>query len=304
MMHFFLTRVAKKPVRIAGIVVGLVLLAQAVLAQNKYTAFTVQVTGKGQPIILIPGATCHGSEWDATVARYKDRFQCHILTLAGYAGTTPLPHGPYLATIQNQIKQYITDNKLQQVTLIGHSIGGYLSLCLASTMKEHLKQVVVVDALPFLAGTSNPLAPTGIDSAAAEKEVARYEGMTPAEMRNTQLQTAKFLCRDSTQWNTIADWGAASDRRTFAWTIHEMMRGDIRQTLAAIQVPVLVLAAYCEMPQYPMFTRQYVTDMFAKQYEKCSTCMVQTATGNAKHFIMYDVPEWYFAAVDNFILKK
>jgi pimeloyl-ACP methyl ester carboxylesterase len=297
-------RVFIHTLRVVGFVMGWLLFAQVVLAQNKYTAFTVQVTGKGQPIILIPGATCHGSEWDATVARYKDRFQCHVLTLAGYAGTPPLPHGPYLATIQDQIKQYITDNKLQQVTLIGHSIGGYLSLCLASTMKEHLKQVVVVDAMPFLAGASNPMAPTGIDSATAEKEVARYEAMTPTQMRNTQLQTAKFLCRDSTQWNTIADWGAASDRRTFAWTIHEMMRGDIRQSIATIQVPVLVLAAYCEMPQYPMFTRQYVTDMFAAQYKKCSTCTVQTATGNAKHFIMYDAPEWYFAAVDNFILKK
>jgi pimeloyl-ACP methyl ester carboxylesterase len=303
MMHFFMKRVFIHTLRVVGFVMGCLLLAQVVHAQPTYNAFTVTVTGKGKPIILIPGATCHGSEWEATVAHYKDRFQCHVLTLAGYAGTAPLPHGPYLATIQKQIEQYITNNKLQDVTLIGHSIGGYLSLCLASTMKEHLKQVVVVDALPFLAGTSNPLAPTGIDSAAAEKEVARYEAMTAAEMRNSQLQTAKFLCRDSTRWNTIADWGVASHRRTFAWTIHEMMRGDLRQSIAAIQVPVLVLAAFCEMPQYPMFTRQYVTDMFAAQYAKCTTCTVETATGNAKHFIMYDAPEWYFAAVDNFILK-
>src|ERR1035441_2564425 len=48
--------------------------------------FQVKVTGHGRPMILIPGLSSSGETWDTTVARYQDRFQCHVLTLAGFAG--------------------------------------------------------------------------------------------------------------------------------------------------------------------------------------------------------------------------
>jgi pimeloyl-ACP methyl ester carboxylesterase len=58
------------------------------IAQNK--AFDVKVSGKGQPIILIPGYSCSGEVWKETVAHLKNRYELHVLTLAGFAGTTPI----------------------------------------------------------------------------------------------------------------------------------------------------------------------------------------------------------------------
>src|SRR5271165_2213258 len=49
-------------------------------------AFSVKVTGAGRPMILIPGLSCGGDVWDGTVAHFKDRYECHVLTLAGFAG--------------------------------------------------------------------------------------------------------------------------------------------------------------------------------------------------------------------------
>ena len=51
------------------------------------TSFRVQVVGKGRPMILIPGLMSSGETWNSTVARYQDRFECHVLTLAGFAGS-------------------------------------------------------------------------------------------------------------------------------------------------------------------------------------------------------------------------
>jgi pimeloyl-ACP methyl ester carboxylesterase len=45
----------------------LAILASAHLDAAEPTAFKVQVTGQGAPIIFIPGFTCPGSVWDATV---------------------------------------------------------------------------------------------------------------------------------------------------------------------------------------------------------------------------------------------
>ena len=46
-------------------------------------SFRVQVVGRGRPMILIPGLSSSGDTWKTTVARYEDRFTCHVLTVAG-----------------------------------------------------------------------------------------------------------------------------------------------------------------------------------------------------------------------------
>ena len=53
--------------------------------------FQVKVSGHGQPMILIPGLSSSGETWDTTVDHYKDRFECHVLTVAGFAGVPRVP---------------------------------------------------------------------------------------------------------------------------------------------------------------------------------------------------------------------
>ena len=71
----------------------------SVSAQD-FKAFKVTVTGKGQPVILIPGYSCSGDVWKETVDHLKDRYECHVLTLAGFAGV-PAIDSPILETVKN-----------------------------------------------------------------------------------------------------------------------------------------------------------------------------------------------------------
>jgi pimeloyl-ACP methyl ester carboxylesterase len=136
-----MTHTVIKLMKASVFMVAYVFFASVVMAKGgKYDAFQVKVTGKGQPIILIPGATCSGDEWNETVAHLSGKYQCHVFTIAGYAGTAPMAKGPYLETIRKELEQYIEDQKLEHVILIGHSIGGFLSLCMASEMKDHLQK--------------------------------------------------------------------------------------------------------------------------------------------------------------------
>lgn len=69
------------------------------------TAFTVSVTGTGAgagaPVILIPGLASSGAVWDGTVQRFCAQRQCHVLTLAGFAGT-PAVDAPLLPAVEQQ----------------------------------------------------------------------------------------------------------------------------------------------------------------------------------------------------------
>ena len=88
-----------------------------------------------------------------------------------------------------------------------------------------------------------------------------------------------------------------------AYTMTEMLSKDLRKTINNIKVPVLVLAAYAKMPNYPAYTRETVTNTYTDQYKECGKCMVHVSEGNTRHFIMYDDPTWFFKEVDTFIAK-
>ena len=168
-------------------------------------------------------------------------------------------------------------------------------------MKGHLQKILVVDALPFFAATFNPNASDTFTEKQAQSTLATYTKMDDKELKKNQLGTARFLCRDSTRWETIATWGATSDRRTFAYTITEMMTNDMRKKVSDITVPVLVLGAYCKVPEYAGYTRESVVSTYTDQYKACGQCTIHVAEDRTKHFIMYDNPDWYFAEVDNFL---
>src|SRR5947199_9790656 len=94
--------------------------------------FAVKVTGKGKPILFIPGLACSGSVWDSAVDHYKDHYECHVLTLAGFAGQPALKDkSAYLDTVRKGIITYIKEKKLDKPVIVGHSLGGYLVFALA-----------------------------------------------------------------------------------------------------------------------------------------------------------------------------
>jgi len=96
------------------------------------TAFTVQVTGSGRPVIFIPGLASPGAVWDGTLAHLGGHVQAHVLTLAGFAGVKPIDQ-PFLQQVHDQIVQYIDANHLDHPIIVGHSLGGVMSLWLAET---------------------------------------------------------------------------------------------------------------------------------------------------------------------------
>ncbi|WP_316804845.1 alpha/beta hydrolase [Pedobacter nototheniae] len=291
----------KKILIIPVILIALFVTGNHLFAQTVSTKpFEVKVTGKGQPMLFIPGLTCSGAVWDETIARYSKNHQCHVFTLAGYAGVAPTTKTPYLDTYKDAIIQYIKDKKLEHVILVGHSIGGFLSLRIATELQAHLQKVIIVDALPFYAGMMNPNAKNGFNEEEAKKALANFDKMDYAALKASQFNTAKFLCADSTKWDKIATWGANSDRKTMAYSMYEMLGNDMRQNIAAIKIPVLVMAAFAPVAQYPAFTKEYVLSSYQQQYQQCKTCKVEV-TPSAKHFIMYDAPEWFFSEIDAFI---
>src|SRR5262249_26588892 len=115
------------------------------------TAFRVQVSGHGRAMILIPGLSSSGDTWKGTAARYQERYQCHVLTLAGFAGV-PAIDAPLIPTVRDELARYIEQQHLDKPVIIGHSLGGDVALDFAANHPDLTGPLVIVDALPFYAG--------------------------------------------------------------------------------------------------------------------------------------------------------
>lgn len=258
--------------------------------------FEVQVSGQGPALILIPGVASSAAVWQHTVDSLKDRYQLHVLTLAGFAGVKPLPMQSwgdgYLTLQQDAILRYIDEQQLQKPVIIGHSLGGYLALALAAKAPEKIAGAVNVDGLPALgalfannnAGSkqttdnSNNAAPQRFDPMAMAKSMANNE--------QWQQQIVKDMYR--------------SDGMTSGRVMGELMRADLRPELGNIRVPVLTLGALQHGAPYS--TPEQVQANYEQQLANAPAEYHRFAFArDAKHFIMADAPDWLQQQIDQFL---
>ncbi|AMJ64167.1 alpha/beta fold hydrolase [Hymenobacter sp. PAMC 26628] len=273
--------------------------AAALVAPAVHPAFTVRVVGQGRPVLLIPGLTCPGAVWDETVARYQGRYQCHVVSLAGFGGVGPQQPVPpaLLLGARDQLLAYVKAQKLGRPVVIGHSLGGFLALWMAATDPGALGPLEIVDSLPFLSAIQNPAATAETARPQAEqmRQQVRQGRLTPAAER----QLVAALVTDSARIAQVARWGLASDPGTVAQAMYDLYTTDLRADLARIQQPVMVLGSWAGYRQYGA-TKESTRAIFAQQYARLPQARIELSD-TGRHFLMYDDPQWFFAQTDGFL---
>ncbi len=190
----------------------------AVLAHGE-DAFKVTVTPstgqKPRPaMVLVPGLASDGAVWQSVVEHYRDRYDCHALTMAGFAGA-PAVEGSTLEKARIELAAYIQAQKLERPVIVGHSMGGVLALWLASEKPDLTGPLVVVDAVPFLPALSFPDATVDSARPHVDSMKAMLSGLSGENWRKFQLTSPvlKAMASGEKDQARIAEWGAASDPR-------------------------------------------------------------------------------------------
>jgi pimeloyl-ACP methyl ester carboxylesterase len=274
------------------------LLAAALLPASAAPAFRAEVKGAGAPVILIPGLASSGEVWQETAAHLCVRHQCHILTLAGFAGVPALAGEQLLPAAEQQLADYIAANKLGKPTVIGHSLGGFLGMKLASDHPDKVGRLVILDSLPALGATRNPAATREQLQAAAAQLRDGMRSQDDATFSAMQQRSVAGMVTSPAYAQRIADWGRQSDRATVTDAMYDILSSDLREDIARIKAPTLVLGTWAAYK--PFAPKEAVEGVFKSQYARLPGVKVELAE-NARHFIMYDEPEWMYARIDQFI---
>ncbi len=255
--------------------------------------FSVTVAGSGPDVILIPGLASSAAVWGGTAAHLKDHYRVHVLNLAGFAGEPAGANasGDVLAPTVEALDAYIKDNHLHPV-VVGHSLGGTLTLMLARAHPEDASKIVIADALPYTAVIFDPNATVATMTPQA---AALRDGIiaTPdAAFAAQQAQTAAGLVTSPDNQKLVTDWSVTSDRRVFAESLYEDITTDMRGDVAGIATPAAVI--------YPVGAMQdaATTDAFYAQAYATMPHVALKRIDNSRHFEMLDQPDAFNAALD------
>ena len=281
-----------------------VVIAMAIFAANlsansasdAVSRFAVEHRGlsTGRPIIFIPGLATPGTVWNAAAQSFMDNHDLHVITLAGFGDLPAVdPIGPYLELALDALANYLDDERLRDVVLVGHSLGGQIALQLATARPDAVTQVLVIDRAPFYAALFNP---------AITPEAAREYGTNLAtQMAATPPQQFLEFARLGIAVQSISLSGqeqvmgymSASDQATVAQAMGEVAGSDFRPGLANVRSPVTVLAAWSEGAPY---SAKQLLSIYQRQYARLDAVEVHIVTGS-RHFIMLDQPDAFVAVL-------
>jgi pimeloyl-ACP methyl ester carboxylesterase len=272
------------------IVLLLISIGASAVAQP---AIKVDKAGKGTPVLFLPGFMTPGSMWTETVKNLNGKYEAHLVSYAGFNGNAPIAM-PWYATIKKELVDYVKVNKLKNLKLIGHSMGGNLAVDLAAELGDVVDKIIIVDALACMREVMMPGVPA---------EALQYESpynkqmleMNAEAFEKSATMMAQGMTTVTEKQELIKSWILEADRKTYVYGYTDLLKLDLRPTLAQIKIPVLILGA-------PFPTKEMVVPNYEKQYANLANKILEIAPAG-RHYIMFDQPEWLYNQINNFLTK-
>ena len=258
---------------------------------------SIEATGAGPAIFLIPGLSSPRAVWDGVVPELAKTHKVYLVQVNGFAGDAPganLQPG-ILNGIVAELDGYIVRNRIKGAAVVGHSLGGLVGLMFAKAHPDRLSRLMVVDALPFYGMLFGPTATVAMvepQGKAMRDQMAATWGKptdpAPAEAVANQL-SLKPESRAK-----VKAWVMAADPRVSGEAMYEDLTTDLRPDLAAIRTPITLVYPWSAAVPKPM------ADALYKGAYAAAPSMTYVDVGNAAHFVMLDQPAAFAGALKAF----
>lgn len=107
-----------------------------------------KIEGQGQPLLILHGYLGMSDNWKTLATQYADQdFEVHALDLRNHGRSFHSEEFTYAAMVQD-VYDYRHEHGLQNVDLMGHSMGGKVAMFFAVAHPEMLRKLVVADIAP------------------------------------------------------------------------------------------------------------------------------------------------------------
>lgn len=207
------------------------------------------------PLLLVHGGLDHARNWDWVARALREHFHVYAMDLRGHGNSAWAPGAMY------SVPEYVLDLATLadvlgggRISLVGHSLGGILTLLYAGLYPDRVDRVVAIEGLGFPAAhrIHNP-APermrTWIDGVRklSDREPNCYPNLDAAVARmkeaNPHLseEVARHLTVHGTNWNADGSLSWKFDNYVRCVPPYGHNIDDLRAVYAEIECPVLLV---------------------------------------------------------------
>jgi esterase len=107
-----------------------------------------KIEGEGKPFLIIHGFLGMSDNWKTLSAQFEQLgFQMHLLDMRNHGKSFHSDVFNYEVMVED-VKAYIDFHKLENITLLGHSMGGKIAMLLATLYPEFIQNLIIADIGP------------------------------------------------------------------------------------------------------------------------------------------------------------
>jgi len=240
----------------------------------------------GAPIVLLHGLGSCGSDWGLQLPALADRHRVITFDLPGH-GRSPLPSGPVtIAAMAHDVAEVLRRLTLGPVHLVGLSLGGCVALALAAGFPEDVRTLTLVN-------TFAKLRPAGARGVGRMLKRVALLTVAPIPVMAASVARDLFPLPDQEHlYRAAVESLGRTSRRSYAASMRALARVDLREELASIRCPTLVIAGARD-PTVPLAAKE----LLARRIPGARLLVIP----ESRHATNIDQPEAFNRAVLEFV---
>lgn len=164
-------------------------------------------SGEGKPLIILHGLFGQSDNWNTLARQFSDAgFEVYTVDLRNH-GLSPHSEVWNYKVMSDDVLELITDLNLQDVILLGHSMGGKVAMEFALRHPEFLSKLIVVDIAPKYYTPHHQSILKALNDVDFNTVKSRKEAENILSKHITDLGTKQFLLKNI-YWkeNGQLDW--------------------------------------------------------------------------------------------------
>jgi pimeloyl-ACP methyl ester carboxylesterase len=160
-----------------------------------------RIEGEGTPIIILHGFLGMSDNWKSIAAQFaSEGFQIHSLDLRNHGKSFHSNEFDYEIMVED-VKGYVDSHNLQDITLLGHSMGGKVAMLLATMYPNLVSKLIIADIGPKYYAPHHQTILAGLNAVDFSKNPSRSDVEQIVTNFITDFGTRQFLLKNL-YWKT------------------------------------------------------------------------------------------------------
>jgi pimeloyl-ACP methyl ester carboxylesterase len=245
-----------------------------------------EVNGRGQPVILLHGWLGSWALWQETMSTLGQDYRTYALDFWGFGDSGKKRDSYNILDFVDLIDQFMESLGIRQAPLIGHSMGGTVSLSVAIRHPRRVSKVVVIGSPIVGSSLAWPLKMAG------RRPVAWMLFHQMWAFRLGMRIASPYICKEPLFPQMMVRDLSRTTLESFLLSIASLRRTDLRPSLSSIKIPAMGMFGARDNIVHP------------KQWQPMQAGIPQTRVEyfpRSGHFIMLDEPGIFINTLKDFL---